>query len=189
MGVIMSLKNKNLKENDNLDVQDQGLNENTSDNLNKDLDELKGKLLEQENKTNDYLELSKRIQADFENYKKRNSKENKQLLFLEKKILLIEFLNFRNILNLALKSEINDTSKNNLNQLLFNFDNILKRLNIQKIDCLDKEFDFNNSECVCKNKISDISKQNKVIEVLEDGYLLNNNLIKPAKVIVGYMEE
>jgi molecular chaperone GrpE len=181
-----SNKNNNNKHNSDQQKID---SKEELDNFNKDIEELKSKLLEQEEKTNDYIELSKKIQADFENYKKRNYKENEQIVFLEKRNILIEFLNFRNTLTLAISNENDKKSSENLNQLLLNFDNILKRLNIKKIDCLNKEFDYNYSECVCKKKVEDKNKNNKVIEIIDDGYLLNNNLIKPAKVVVGYKEE
>jgi hypothetical protein len=48
------------------------LSENNSNQDSQMLDELKQKLAEAEQKCDEYLSIAQRIQADFENYKRRN---------------------------------------------------------------------------------------------------------------------
>ncbi len=158
-------------------------------NIEKDMKEISKKLEEQESKSQEYLSLLQRTQADFQNYKKRITKETDDVVFIHKRDLLIEFLKFKNTLEQAYEKENNKALKENIIQLINNYDNILKRINVQKIDCLNKDFDYNYCECVFKKKVDDKEKHNQIIEVLENGYLLNNKLIVPAKVVVGIMEE
>jgi molecular chaperone GrpE len=164
-------------------------NKKDSKLIEKDFKELKDKLDLEKNKSEEYLELLKRTKADFENYKKRIKKEISESVFFAKKEVILNFIVFKDTLLRAYKHEKDPKSKEDIKQLIINFDNILKRLNIQEINCLNKEFDYLNSDCILKKKVDNKKDHNKVIEVIEKGYLLNNKLIKPAKVIVGVKEE
>jgi molecular chaperone GrpE len=162
------------------DVIDENIESNEDSNVSNDESLLLTKLEDQEKKTNEYLELSKKIQADFENYKKRVDKDILIYVFQKEKSILSEFISFRNVLEIASKNENNEVCNESIKSLISNYDNILKRLNVTKIKCLDCDFDYNVCECILKKNIEDKSKNNKVIEILEDGYLLNNKLLKPA---------
>jgi len=194
---IKEIKENKENNNDSTEIleeeqQEQEQQETSEDykkNLEKDIEEISQKLNEQENKSKEYLSLLQRTQADFQNYKKRMQKENEEYTFISNQKIIIEFLKFRETLKQAYSKENNNTLKKNLSQLLINFDNILKRLNIKKIDCLNEDFDYNLCECVLRKPVTNKKEHNKVIEILEDGYLLNNKLITPAKVVVGAMEE
>ena len=49
---------------------------------------LKEDLEKQENETQEYISLSQRLQADFENFKKITDKQNKEIIKLNKTLLL-----------------------------------------------------------------------------------------------------
>ncbi len=174
---------------DNENNVSQETNESLQNKLEKDIDDISKKLKDEEVKSKEYLSLLQRTQADFQNYKKRIDKENQECLFVGKQKTLLEFLKFRNTLKQAFQKENNEKCKENISHLLKNYDKVLQRQNLKKIDCLGKTFDFNFCECVFKKNVDDPNKNNKVIEVLEDGYLLENKLIMPAKVVVGVTEE
>ena len=126
----------------------------------------------------------------FSNYKKRILKEQENISFQENSKIILEFLSFKELLLKAISHEENQSAKNNLKELDNNFENILRRLNIQKIELLEKDFDYNCAECLQAIKVEEKVKHNKIIEVLENGYTYKNKIIKPGKVIIGnYMEE
>jgi len=145
------------------------------------------------NKLQEKLELYedqlKRAQAEFANYKKRIAKDIENVVLLEISKILNEFFIFKQTLEKAIINENNEDSKNNLTELDNNLENILTRLNIKKIDIKNKEFDYNISECVSNQNVKDNKLNNKVIDIIEEGYTYKNKLIKPAKVIVGKLEE
>lgn len=153
-------------------------------------EKIKNKTKEQNNNTelekklNEYLNLLQRTEADFRNYKQRVEKETETIVFVEKAKIISSFLDFRETIKKAIEKETEAHTKESLNQMLLNFDNILKRQNIQKIDVLDKDFDYNFCDCVLRQEVSE-ENNNKVISVVEDGFIFNNKLIKPAKVVVG----
>ena len=180
------IKNKESKADQEKDFKS---NESITNDLNKEIrseiELIKSKLEEQNKLANEYLDLLQRSQAEFINYKSRVEKEVKELIFIEKKETILNFIQFRETLKTAHDHEINDQNKQNILQLINNFDIILKRLNVEKMDVLNSEFDFNFHECLFKKEVITESEDNKVIEVMEDGYLLDKKLLKPAKVIVG----
>lgn len=154
--------------------------------IQEEIDLIKKKLEEQDKLSKEYLDLLQRSQADFINYKNRIEKETKDILFIETSRIFNEFLGYRDILLHALEKETEAKLKENLSFLLISFDNILKRFNLEKLDVLEKDFDMNTSDCVSKLEVVDENKNNKVIAIVENGYLQNKKLIKPAKVVVGF---
>jgi len=139
-------------------------------------------------KQEEYISLLKRAQADFINYKSRVLKETDNFVFEEQKIIINEFILFRETLNRAYTSETNELVKSHIKELLNNFDNILTRLDIKQLNLDKKDFDYNFCEC-CGKKVVNENEVNKIIDIIENGYLYQNKLIKPAKVIVGIKEE
>ncbi len=137
----------------------------------------------------DYLDDQlKRTLADFSNYKKRIEKESVQNIFLENSKIILEFLYFKEILEKAIEHEMDNTFKKNIIELNNNFENILKRLDIKKINLLNTEYDYNLAECIQTMKTDD-KDNNKVVSVLENGYTFKEKLIKPGKVIIGKFTE
>lgn len=185
--IIMDIiKNKESKADQEKDFKS---NESITNDLNKEIrseiELIKSKLEEQNKLANEYLDLLQRSQAEFINYKSRVEKEIKELVFIEKKETILNFIQFKETLKTAYDHETNDQNKQNILQLINNFDILLKRLNVKKMDVLNSEFDFNFHECLFKKEVINESEDNKIIEVMEDGYLLDKKLLKPAKVIVG----
>ena len=149
-----------------------------------EIDLIKHKLNEQNKLADEYLDLLQRSQANFINYKNRVEKETKDLLFIEQKKIISSFLDFKETLKKAYEYELDSKNKENILQLINNYDIILKRLSVEKMELLNKEFDYNYHECVFKKETEE-ENHNKIIEIIEDGYLLNKRLLKPAKVVVG----
>jgi len=174
----VSTEDKEELTNDNLETSQE-----TDKNLSENKDDCQERI--------EYLENQLKLSvADFSNYKKRVIREQENISFQENSKIILEFLSFKETLQKAISHEQNESSKKNLEELNNNFDNILSRLNIKKIDLQGKDFDYNLSECIQTLKVTDKNKNNKVIEVLENGYTFKEKLIKPGKVIIGqFMEE
>ena len=148
------------------------------------IETIKQKLEEQDKLSKEYLDLLQRTQAEFRNYKQRVERETQDIVFIEKAKILAEFLNYRDTIVKALEKEKSDDTKKSLEHMLTSYDIILKRQGLEKIEVLDKDFDYNFCDCLLKQE-TEKDKDNKVITVIEDGFTLNKRLIKPAKVIVG----
>jgi len=162
----------------------QNISKEQATEIKSEIDLIKHKLNEQNKLADEYLDLLQRSQANFINYKNRVEKETKDLLFIEQKKIISSFLDFKETLKKAYEYEQDSKNKENILQLINNYDIILKRLSVEKMELLNKEFDYNYHECVFK-KETEAENHNKIIEIIEDGYLLNKRLLKPAKVVVG----
>ena len=162
----------------------QNISKEQATEIKSEIDLIKHKLNEQNKLADEYLDLLQRSQANFINYKNRVEKETKDLLFIEQKKIISSFLDFKETLKKAYEYELDSKNKENILQLINNYDIILKRLSVEKMELLNKEFDYNYHECVFK-KETEKENHNKIIEIIEDGYLLNKRLLKPAKVVVG----
>jgi len=150
--------------------------------ISKEIESLNQKVLE-------YEDLLKRTQADFVNYKARVTKDVQDIVFLQTKAIALEMISFKELLLLSMKNEEHEETKKVLELLLEKIDGSLARLKIEKIKLNEGAPDYNLCECVSTVQTKNKEKDNKIIDVLEDGYLYNNKLIKPAKIILSKLEE
>jgi len=137
----------------------------------------------------EYTNLLKRSQADFINYKNRISKDTQDIIFVNTKNIALEFIGIKDVLQLAKDNEVHEETKKVLDILLEKVNNSLKRLNITKIELKDDVIDYNLCECVNVVPTKNKNENNKIIQIIEDGYLMNEKLIKPTKVIISKLEE
>ena len=140
-------------------------------------------------KIQDSLEQLKRTQADFINYKARVLKDTQDLVFLQTKEIALGLIAFKELMLISMKNEERDETKKVLSLLLEKIDNSLSRLNITKIILKDNIPDYNLCECINTINVTNKEDNNKIIEIIEDGYLYNKKLIKPIKVVIGKLEE
>lgn len=179
-----------LDNNNNLDETNENLDETEEKNLDEVKENKKDDSTEKLKEKINYLENQLKISlADFSNYKKRVSKDLENLSFIEKSKIILEFLNFKETLKKAIEHESNEAFKNSLKELDKNFTNILKRLDVKKLELKNKDYDYNLSECIQTLKVNKKEEDNKIIDVLEDGFTYKEKVIKPAKVIIGNFTE
>lgn len=178
-----------MSENNTDNIKDSLENESLENKEQDSLDDQETIKEDFEKKINYLEDQLKRTLADFSNYKKRILKDQENLIFQDSSKIILEFLSFKEIIEKAIEHEENNNSKNNLTELNNNFENILKRLNVQKINLKDQEYDYNLSECVQTIKVLEKEKNNMILEVLENAYTYKEKLIKPGKVIIGSFTE
>lgn len=138
-------------------------------------------------KADEYLNGWKRAQADYQNREKEIGKEREVLRGFFEESIISEFLPVLDNLKVALStvgfakpySKEGGVMKG-IEQVAKQFEDILKKFGVEKIDVLDKEFDPSVSEAAEKQ-----GEGNKVTKVVADGYKKGERIIRPAKVIVG----
>lgn len=119
----------------------------------------------------------KRALADYSNLEKRTAEEKENFLTLVKIQVIESFLPFFD--NLEKIQEHSDDE--GLRIVIKDLKNTLKNMGVEEIDALGKDFDHNTMEAMELKK----GEKNKVLEIYQKGYLLNGNLLRPAKVVVG----
>lgn len=123
------------------------------------------------------VERERRAQADYQNLMRRTQEERTRLIALANSDLLEELLQPLDHLELA-AGQLKDKG---LDMILGQFKSTLSQFGLEKIDALGKKFDIATMEVIEKeNETGD-----KVIKVVANGYTLNGQVIRHAKVVIG----
>ncbi|MBP5651403.1 MAG: nucleotide exchange factor GrpE [Clostridia bacterium] len=131
-----------------------------------------------------YLEMAQRIQAEFENYKKRNatisqdSYRNGVMAAVRKMLPVID--SFKQA-----KGQIKDESVlSGLDLVLGQMMNALKDLGVTKIECVGLPFDPNYHNAVLVGKDSH-KEDGIVLEEYQEGFIMGDNVIRHSVVKIN----
>ena len=128
-----------------------------------------------------------RATAEIENIKKRSQKEVENAYKYSTESILQEIIPIYDSLSLSCNLSDEKTTKEQLDQgnklLLSMFQKIFEKNNIEEINPQGESFnpEFHQAISTIENNNE---KNDKITEVVQKGYLLNNRVIKPALVIV-----
>lgn len=156
----------------------------------REIEELKKELAKTKEKMEEYLSGWKRTLADFDNFKKTQAKEREEFIKLANKGLILDILPILDNFGIAWKSlpkELKgDSWVEGIGHIKKSLENLLKEKGVEEIDPKGEEFDPAFHEAVEKVKgPRSKNKKIKVIEVVQKGYKLNGEVIRPARVKVG----
>jgi len=170
--------------NENENIQDQELNqfEENVENTGAEAEDLNQKLAE----SNDRYA---RLVAEFDNYKKRTSKEKIELMQSAGKDVIIKLLpvmdDFDRALNHMKNVSDEDPIKQGVELVNTKFRKTMEQLGVKEMDVIGKPFDPEYQEAITMIPAPTPDLKDKVIDVTEKGYLLNDNVIRFAKVVIG----
>jgi len=141
---------------------------------------------EKEEKIKELTDLVKRVQADFENYKKRVEKEQKDFIDLGKILMIKRLLAFLDSFDEASK----DKSKSEIIEPLYKqLKSILGEFGFHDINVVGERFDPYKHECICEEYSE--KPKGTILEEIQKGYMINDFIVRHAKVKVskGKQEE
>jgi len=129
-----------------------------------------------------------RLYADFENFRRRTSKEKIEMIQNASEALLKELIPIVDDFERANNSFETITEVEPMKEgiaLIFNkFQKTLAGKGVKVIESKGKDFDVELHECITQFAAGEENK-GKVIEEIEKGYSLNDKVIRYAKVVVG----
>ncbi|MBO1003470.1 nucleotide exchange factor GrpE [Pseudogracilibacillus auburnensis] len=128
-----------------------------------------------------------RVQAEFENFKRRTEKEKIAERKYKSQDLANELLPVMDNFERALQSEISDENQGFMEgiQMVYNqLEEALKSQGVEKIETENKEFDPNIHHAVMQIE-DEAFESNIVVEELQKGYMLKDKVIRPAMVKVN----
>jgi molecular chaperone GrpE len=132
----------------------------------------------------DYLALAQRIQADFENYRKRAAREAAAAGERAKSGLVRELLPVVDNLERALASA--EEGEQHLAQgvrlVHAELIAVLERNGIEQFDPSGEKFDPSEHEAL---SVRDEGESGLVLDVVEKGYRSNGTILRPARVVVS----
>lgn len=126
--------------------------------------------------------------AEFENYKKRTLKEKAELILNGGEKTITAILPVLDDFERALADNHTDDPeaiKEGMELIFKKFIKTLEGLGVKKIEALDKDFDVDYHEAIAMVPGMGDEKKGKVIDCVQTGYMLNEKVIRHAKVAVG----
>ncbi len=154
----------------------------------RDLDAL---LADAEAKRDEYLDLAKRAQADFENYRKRMTAEVQAATIRGKAQLAAEVVPVLDDLERALQAagldpegDSEDGLAHGVILVFRGLRETLERNGIEAMDPKGEKFDPNLHEALSTIP-SEGAEPGVVVEVMQKGYRFDGHLIRPARVVVS----
>lgn len=129
-----------------------------------------------------------RLNADFENTKKRMQREKADFMKYAGERIIRDFLPIMDNLERAIKSEKENHKMENfiegIEMVMNQIKSTLESNGAKQFDSLGRVFDPNHHEAVSKIP-SEKHKNDTVIEELHKGYMFHDRLLRPAMVIVA----
>lgn len=129
-----------------------------------------------------------RLQAEFDNYRKRTLREKMELVETGGRDVLLAMLPVRDDVQRAVeameKSDDLEALRAGVTLISQKFTEALRQKGVTEIDVCDKEFDADVAEAVARFAAGE-EKKGCVIDVVQTGYMLGDKVLRFAKVVVG----
>ena len=136
----------------------------------------------------EYFDRLLRIQADFDNYKKRLEKEKIEFIKFANEEIIVEILQILDDFDRAVEA---GKSKHDFGILYKGVEMIhkdlkgfLKQKGLEEIEAKGRPFDPHQHEAMMQEQ-TDECPEDHVVEEFQKGYILNGRVIRPAKVKVA----
>lgn len=130
-----------------------------------------------------------RLFSEFDNYRKRTTKERIELFKSASSEIIIELISVLDDFERAKKSFETTTDieavKHGVDLIHSKLLGLLTRKGLESMDSQGKDFDTDFHEAITEIPAPSKELKSKVVDVVEKGYLLNGKVIRFAKVIVG----
>ena len=130
-----------------------------------------------------------RLFSEFDNYKKRVSKEKLDLISTASEKVLVSLLpvidDFERAITANEKADNIDSIKEGFNLIYNKLLQVMKRFDVEEIQAKGEEFNTDFHEAVTHFPAQNEEDKGKVIDVTEKGYKLKDKVIRYAKVVVG----
>ena len=140
----------------------------------------------QEDKTEYYINLAKRVQADFYNYRRTNASDYADALMEGKLEVIKGLLPVIDNLDRAIEGEKENSGSlfDGVKMIRKQLDDMLKGLGVEEIGAQGEAFDPNFHNAVMQSDCAEGQKPGEIAEVLIKGYKLGDKVIRHTMVRV-----
>ncbi len=130
-----------------------------------------------------------RLYSEFENYKRRTTKERADLFKTANQESILAMLpvldDFERAMAAMPKDEANTQFQEGVNLIYNKLKNTLTQKGLKEMDAMGKGFDPDFHEAITKIPAPSEDQKEKIVAVLEKGYFLHEKVIRFAKVVIG----
>lgn len=149
------------------------------------MDALQSQVAEAESKMSEYKDGWARSQAEFQNYKKRIERDNELTYANMKGDIIKKVLPALDDLERALQNRPADDSwASGIELIARKLQNILESEGVKRIEAKGAAFDPNFHEAITHEPSDEVESEH-VIDVVQNGYMLGERVIRPALVRVA----
>lgn len=154
-----------------------------------EMDKVKEELNKVAKERDEYLDLAQRQKAEFDNYRKRTETQRFEANGNGVRDAITAILpvidNMKRALSHADEVPADDPLKQGITMVFKNFIEVLQSQGLERIDALGKEFDPNFHHAVVEGEANEEFKSGCVMEVLQEGYIVKEKIIRYAMVKVA----
>lgn len=147
-----------------------------------EVEKLKGEL---EKEKKEYLFLM----AEFDNFRKRTLKEKSELIKNAAesafKGLLPIVDDFERALKASEGSEDANAMREGMELIYKKLKKYMEQNGVKEMDPEDKEFDADKHEAISAVPVPEENQKGKILDTVEKGYMINDKVLRHAKVVVG----
>jgi molecular chaperone GrpE len=127
-----------------------------------------------------------RLFAEFENYKKRTAKERIELFKTAGKDVLSSLVPVLEDFKRAISQEGSNSEGEGINLIYNKFNETLKNQGLIEVEVnLGDVFDAEIHEAISQIPAKDESQKGKIIDIIQGGYKIGDNIITYPKVVVA----
>lgn len=130
-----------------------------------------------------------RLVAEFDNFRKRTLKEKMDLLKNASESVMVNFLPVIDDMERAMQaietSDNLETTKEGINLIYSKFKDFTKQNGVMEMEAKGLALDTDQHEAITKIPAPAEELKGKIVDVVQKGYLLNDKVIRYAKVVIG----
>ena len=130
-----------------------------------------------------------RLSAEFDNYRKRTLNEKMELIKNASEKILLELLPIIDDFDRAIQAneKITDIDTVKEGELLIygKLKDLIKKQGVEEIEAINQELNTDYHEALTKIPAPSEELKGKIVDVVEKGYLLNDKVLRFAKVVIG----
>jgi len=129
-----------------------------------------------------------RLFAEFDNFKKRTAREKIDSMATAGSKTIKKFLPIIDDFKRAIKTneQENEADHNEGFVMIYNkFLKTLENMGVKQMDCMGQKFDADFHEAMAEIDAPSEDKKGHILDIIEDGYTMNDKIIRYARVVVG----
>jgi molecular chaperone GrpE len=148
---------------------------------------LQEQLLQQRRKAEEYLDHLQRLQADFNNYRRRANQEKLQATSRGKEDVLRALLPVLANFRLALQHAQEDANavRQGVQMIWQQFEGFLRDQGLERVETVGQPFDPAKHEALSTAPATAETPTNTIVAEVNAGYVLDGRLLRPAQVVVA----
>lgn len=155
----------------------------------KECEEIEKQLQEYKDKAAEANDKYVRMAAEFDNFRRRSARERLELINTASEEVIKGILpvldDFERAVKVLKESDSSAAAIEGTELIYNKLFSFLKSRGLSVIEAMGKELDTEFHEAVAQFPTDDKEKKNKIIDIVQQGYMLNGKVVRYAKVVVG----